>query len=156
MTAPARITLPNDVMLSGVRDLLAEGHPVVITCKGVSMLPFIVGGRDSVRLVYCKELAPGDIALAEVWDGKWVLHRVIGVEDGKVTLKGDGNLRYTEECDISKVAGKVTEILPPGRSVDPSAAKQQARWRRWISAPYLCRRVWLAVLHRTIAKKYRI
>ena len=32
MTAPARITLPNDVMLSGVRDLLAEGHPVVITC----------------------------------------------------------------------------------------------------------------------------
>ena len=83
-------------------------------------------------------------------------YEISSVEDGKVTLKGDGNLRSTEECDISKVAGKVTEILPPGRSVDPSAAKQQARWRRWISAPYLCRRVWLAVLHRTIAKKYRI
>lgn len=150
------ITLPNDIMLGEVRDLLAEGRPVIMACKGVSMLPFIVGGRDSVRLVRRAEVKTGDIALAKVAGDRWVLHRVIGTGNGRVLLMGDGNLRGTEGCPLSEVAGVVTEIISPRGETEPGEAGQQRRWRRWKKAPYLFRRVYLAVLHRTIAKKYKI
>ena len=93
-----RITLPNDVMLGSVKELIREGHPVVIMTKGVSMLPFIIGGKDSVLLVAPEGLKAGDIALAEVVPGKYVLHRVREVSREKVVLQGDGNYRGQELC----------------------------------------------------------
>ena len=71
-----RITLPNEVMLGSVKELLAEGQQVIIMTKGFSMLPFIVGKRDSVLLEKRPSVQPGEIALAEISPGHYVLHRV--------------------------------------------------------------------------------
>ena len=56
--------LPNKVLLEEVAALVAQGKDVVFTPKGNSMLPFIRGDRDSVRLSACGEPEKGDIILA--------------------------------------------------------------------------------------------
>ncbi len=146
-----QLVLPNAVMLGEVKSLLSEGRQVIILTKGFSMLPFIRGGRDSVLLEKRLPLVPGDIALAEVNKDKYVLHRVIDISEGIVTLRGDGNLRGTERCREADVAGVVLEIQPPrGKAADPRSPKQMRRWRRWWKLPYICRRFFLAIYRRLI------
>ena len=42
--------VPNRILFANVCELLSQGKTVVIEVKGCSMLPFIVGDRDSVKL----------------------------------------------------------------------------------------------------------
>lgn len=144
-----RISILNEIMLGSVRDLIKEGHSVVIMTKGLSMLPFIEGKKDSVLLVKPEGLKRGDIALAEVAPGKYVLHRVLEVNEGKVILKGDGNYRGQEICPLKKVAGKVKEVQHmDGSLTDPQSPGQMRRWQRWIAIPAIVRRYYLAFYRR--------
>lgn len=149
MTAVTKITMPNEIMLGSVRDLIKEGKTVVIMTKGVSMLPFIKGMRDSVLLSAPENLCRGDIALAEVAEGKYVLHRVLEADGQKVVLRGDGNIRGCESCKPDKVAAKVLEIQhPDGSATDPRSPRQMRRWERWIAVPLIVRRYYLAFYRR--------
>lgn len=146
---PKRIVLPNEILLGSVRDLIKEGHSVVMMTKGVSMLPFIEGKKDSVLLVKPKGLKRGDIALAEVAPNKYVLHRVVELKEGKAVLKGDGNYRGYEICPLEMVAGKVKEVQHADGSVsDPQSPEQMLRWRRWMAIPSIIRRYYLAFYRR--------
>lgn len=117
-----KVLLPNEVMLGEVARLLDEGREVVITPKGVSMLPFIRGEVDSVRLKKPEGLRVGDIVLACI-NGHYVLHRIYALEGDKVTLMGDGNLRGTEQATAAEVKGTVMEIITPeGRQRQPRKA----------------------------------
>lgn len=107
-----KVYLPNEVLMSEIAQLLSEGREVVMTPKGNSMLPFIRGEVDSVRLRKTERLQVGDIVLAH-FDGRFLLHRVIALDGEKVTLMGDGNLKGTEEGPRSEVFGKVVEIITP-------------------------------------------
>ena len=148
-----QVTVPNAVMLGEVKNLLSEGRSVVILTKGLSMLPFIRGEKDSVVLEKASAVAPGDIALAEISPGKWVLHRVIEVNGDRVTLRGDGNIRGVEKCSCKDVAGVVTSIQrPDGRVKDPRTPNALKRWRRWCATPLLIRRGWLSFYRRVIVK----
>lgn len=120
-------SVPNEVLLPVVAQMLSEGHDVELMTKGSSMLPFIIGDRDSVVL-HAGDPKVGDIALAKVEGGRFVLHRVIEVDGEKVTLMGDGNIIGTEHCLKPDVAGLVSEILKPGgRRVKPGSGLW---WRR--------------------------
>lgn len=59
-----KMTLPNAVLLGEATSLLNEGRHVIIPTKGTSMLPFIVGEKDSVKLLKKDEVHRGDIVLA--------------------------------------------------------------------------------------------
>ena len=143
------VTISNEIMLGSVKELVAEGHPVIIMTKGVSMLPFIEGKKDSVLLEKRGKVIRGDIALAEIRPGRYVLHRVIKTEGDEVTLKGDGNSLGMEHCFQKNIAGVVAEIQRPGRDpVDPSSAYQQRRWRLWVSIPAVVRRYYLGFYRR--------
>lgn len=107
------IVLPNDVMIEGLAALLDEGREVRFTPKGVSMRPFIEGGRDSVVLRKKAAVEVGDIVLARLGEGHFVLHRIIEKSDERLTLMGDGNLRGTESALVADVIGMVTEIVKP-------------------------------------------
>jgi hypothetical protein len=94
-------------------------------------------------------VARGDIALAEVAPDKYVLHRVLEVNDGKVILKGDGNYRGQEICPLKKVAGKVKEVQHmDGSATDPQSPMQMRRWQRWMGIPAIVRRYYLAFYRR--------
>ena len=83
----------NDILIPEMERMLNEGREVLFTPSGVSMRPFIEGGRDSV--VLRRPSAPirrGDILLARYIrpdeSETYVLHRVLRVEkDGTVVLQ---------------------------------------------------------------------
>ena len=107
-----RIVLPNDVLLNEVAQLLGESREVVITPKGRSMLPFIRGEVDQIKLRQPDSLNVGDIVLA-YFESRYVLHRIVAINGDEITLMGDGNLEGTERGDRSNVVGKVVEVITP-------------------------------------------
>ena len=130
--------LPNEVFLEEVGSLLDEGREVSFTPLGSSMLPFIRGGRDSVRLQKKESLEGGDIVLVRL-QGRYVLHRIIALEGEKVTLMGDGNIVGTESCLRSDVMGTVVAIQKGKREVIPGKGKFWRAikpFRRFILAIY--------------------
>ena len=145
------LTLPNEVLLPEVAALLAHGNEVEIRTKGASMLPFIVGDRDSVRLKAFPAYEVGDAVLAEIAPGRFVLHRIVKLEGDCVTLKGDGNLIGTESCSLENVKGKAVPVVRPGgKTVDICSPRFMARARRWNALPYFVRRYYLAIYRRLI------
>ena len=107
-----KVVLPNEVLIGEVAELLNAGREVVMTPKGNSMLPFIRGDVDNVRLRKPESLHVGDIALAR-FGGRYVMHRIIAINGDTVTLMGDGNLQGTESGPRSEVIGVVLEIITP-------------------------------------------
>ena len=113
----------NEILIPEIAELLAEGKDVCFTPTGVSMRPFIEGGRDVVTLRKLPEVRVGDIVLAainhqsQITNHKspkaFVLHRVIAVDGNHVTLQGDGNLSGTEQCATADVLGTVVRIETP-------------------------------------------
>lgn len=137
-------------MLGSVKGMLDDGHKVVLMTRGNSMLPFIVGDRDSVELEKRPSYSCGDIVLAYTSDGRWVLHRVDSKLDGGFVLRGDGNLRGTERCQDVDVAGAVCRIITPRKEIDCSADGFAKRSRFWKKQPYAVRRVILGIIRRII------
>lgn len=107
-----KVILPNDVLLGEVARLLDEGREVVMTPKGRSMLPFIRGEVDRIKLRQPDILSVGDIVLA-YFGNRYVLHRIIAINGDEFTLMGDGNLKDTEQGVRANVVGKVVEIITP-------------------------------------------
>lgn len=107
-----KVVLPNDVFLDEVAHLLGEGREVVMTPKGRSMLPFIRGEVDQIKLRQPDSLSVGDIVLA-YFENRYVLHRIVAIKGDEIVLMGDGNLKGTEQGDRSDVVGKVVEIITP-------------------------------------------
>lgn len=138
----------NDVLIAEVHKFLLEGRRVTLKVKGVSMLPFIVGDRDSVLLERSSAYAVGDIVLAEIYPSTYVLHRILSIVEDEVTLMGDGNCCGTEHCRRENILGKAVTIFFNGREVDPNTPGQRRRallWRRMLPV----RRYLLAILRRT-------
>lgn len=147
-----KLVLPNGILLGEVERLLSQGTSVTLMTKGNSMLPFIVGERDSVVLKPYGEPRVGDIALAHLDNGVYVLHRIIDISDsGMVTLMGDGNIRGTEHCHVSRLCGKTVTVIRNGRRYNPDSKSwviMSEVWRRMLPV----RRYLLAVYRRVFIK----
>ena len=142
------LIVPNDILFSHIIGLLDQGKSVTFQVKGCSMLPFIMGQKDSVN-VHRGEFAPGDAVLAHLPGGNYVLHRVESIDGESVTLKGDGNLKGREHCRVEDVKGKVTQVLKGGsRPVDVTRPSYRRKVKRWNSLPYIVRRGVLAIIRR--------
>ena len=130
--------VPNAVLLEDAASLMEEGHEVSFTPLGNSMLPFIRGGKDAVRMRKLPGVEVGDIVLFR-FQGRYVLHRVIGKEGEKLTLMGDGNIRGKEYCRLEDVMGTVVAIERNGKSIRPAKGRLWNRLlplRRYILAIY--------------------
>ena len=107
-----KFVLPNEVLLSKASKLVAEGKTAVIPVKGQSMFPFIHGGEDCVELSFPSTIEVGDIVLAEVNPGKYLLHRVFQFEGEEgIVLMGDGNLYNKEYCLRKNVKAKALIVI---------------------------------------------
>ena len=109
-----RRIVPNEILLAEAGALLAEGRDVELLVKGNSMLPFLHDERDSVRLRKLDTVEKGDVVLAMISPGHYVLHRVRRVRGTTLTLMGDGNVRGTETCSLDDVLGTAVEFIRPG------------------------------------------
>ena len=90
--------------------LAREGVRVTFPVKGQSMLPFIIGGKESVILHRPGLIDVGDVVLAWVDGNRYVIHRIIRIDDDRITLMGDGNVGVTELCLLGDVKARVTHV----------------------------------------------
>ena len=135
--------------------LVQDGVSVTFPVKGRSMLPFIIGGRESVILQKPGSLQRGQVVLAQVGPGRYVVHRIIKIEPDRITLMGDGNICGTESCTPSNVLAIATHVVDEkGKRRTLESKGQMFKARVWFRIRPL-RRIILAVLRRT-CKKYAI
>ena len=143
----------NEIIRNAIA-LVNEGMRVTFPVKGYSMLPFIIGSRESVDLVKPENLQVGHVVLAWVEGCRYVIHRIISIEGELVTLMGDGNVAGVEHCKLDEVAALAVNVVTPAGKRHPLYApwrvKASRLWwkllpvRRWILAIY--RRTWLKMV----------
>lgn len=91
-----------------------EGREVILPVDGRSMLPFIVGGKDSVALYKPGKLRKGDVVLAYTQEKGYVIHRIDSIGgDGLYALLGDGNLTQREHCQLADIKAVATHVIKP-------------------------------------------
>ena len=100
----------NEIINEAIR-LVEDGVSVTLPVNGRSMLPFIIGGRESVILQQPPKLKLGDVVLAWVEGNRYVVHRIIRIDGDRVTLMGDGNLVGTEHCRLSDIKAIATHVV---------------------------------------------
>ena len=91
----------NEIIEEAIR-LVDEGVSVTLPVNGNSMLPFIIGGKESVILQKPELPKVGDVVLAWADGYRYVVHRIIRINGDRVTLMGDGNLAGTEHCTLNE------------------------------------------------------
>lgn len=130
----------DSLILAEAIRMVKSGVSVTFPVNGRSMLPFIVGGRDSVILEKPKELRRGDVVLALVKTNSpekhYVVHRIVSLNGEHVVLMGDGNLALREYCDVPDVCAKVICVVKPNGKKYAMAA-----WRFRIAA-----KIWYILL----------
>jgi len=143
----------NEIIRNAVM-LVNEGMRVTFPVKGYSMLPFIIGGKESVDLVRPENLQVGHVVLAWVEGCRYVVHRIIRIDGDQVTLMGDGNIAGVEHCRLGEVAAlAVNVVTSKGKHhalYAPWRVKASRLWwrllpvRRWILGVY--RRTYLRMI----------
>lgn len=121
--------ITHNEIIEEVSRLVGEGVSVTLPVTGRSMLPFIVGGRDSVILQKPGQPKRGDVVLAWVDGCRYVVHRVIRTNGECITLMGDGNMAATEHCTATDIRAIATH------TVDASGKVRDlyTRRRRWLA-----------------------
>lgn len=97
----------NRELFSVVRDELLEGKSVRVAVRGQSMLPFFMSGSTiELRPIAKSDIRKYNVVLADA-GRSFVVHRIIAVNNERVTLLGDGNIIGTEVVERDKIYGIV-------------------------------------------------
>ena len=104
--------IPNEILFQEVEERLARGESVAIPFKGRSMEPYLQGG-DTITLAPLGKVRRGDVVLFR-HEGDHVLHRVLRIRRGMVTLQGD-NSRSREQVPLSHLVGRLQAATPARR-----------------------------------------
>lgn len=116
--------ITDEHILEEATRLVSEGVNVTFPVKGCSMLPFIIGGKESVILQKPQHPKVGDVVLAWVDGGRYVVHRIICIEGDRAVLMGDGNIAGTESCAISDIKAVATHVVD-------AHGQQQDLYSKW-------------------------
>lgn len=125
-----KVIIPNQTLVEEISRLVNDGTQVTFVPKGSSMLPFIRGERDSVVLIKDDNIRPLDIVLAKV-GSSYVIHRVLTIDNDRLTLMGDGNLCGTEHCGRNGILAKVVRIIKDSRQIDCTSRSHRRQALIW-------------------------
>ena len=140
-----------DIATTDICELLEEGATFKIVVRGYSMLPLLGFGHDTIilRRVDAMEDISGRIALFRNENGRIVVHRIIGINNGIVSLRGDGNLYQVEQCKREEIIAVLESVIRAnGKEESCTSRRWHRRERIWLSTPLWMRRYALAILRR--------
>ena len=124
--------MTDEIIIQEAVRLVDDGVSVTFPVKGTSMLPFIIGGKESVILQKASKINVGDVVLAWVDGCRYVVHRVISIDGEQVVLMGDGNIVGVEHCSLNDVKALATHVVSrKGRKRDLYAPWRQRASRLW-------------------------
>lgn len=131
----------SDVFFDEIAEQIAIGEKVIIRAKGESMRPFIRNGCDKIVLEKPGEegLKKGNIVLARVSDGRFVIHRIEKVEKNSLVLRGDGNLAIREVCRLQDVIALATTVVRNDKAIEKGSIRWNCMSRLWPSGSFLRR-----------------
>ncbi len=115
--------------------------PVRILLNGGSMNPLIRWNKDYVTIVPPdRELVPGDIVLfVEPGTGRYIVHRVWNLENGKALTWGDNCERPDGWLPAEAIWGRVVLIERGKRKIETNP-QRGLRWAKiWHKAGKACR-----------------
>ena len=121
-----RLEMENRTFFPVVLETIRQGHRATILARGNSMRPFIEDNRDKLVFAKADSIAVGDVVLAELEEGHYVCHRVVKLDGGMVTMRGDGNPVGTEVFPAEQVRAKLVEIVRKGKTYTLATSKT---WR---------------------------
>ena len=100
-----------DSIMPLIKEQLALGESVKFSPRGVSMLPMLRQGVDSVVISPLPEqLKKYDIPLYQRDNGQYVLHRITAVEKGCYTCIGDNQYSFEKDVRHDQMIGVVTSF----------------------------------------------
>lgn len=103
-------------LLPIMTECLEAGHSFTFSPRGISMLPMLKGGRDTVTLSPIRgELRKYDLALYRRPNGQFILHRI--VKTGKTyTCVGDNQFYLEKGVEASWFIAVVTSFRRDGKA----------------------------------------
>ena len=122
--------MTDEAIIQEAIKLVNEGLSVTFPVRGRSMLPFIIGGRESEILEHPSSVKVGDVVLAWVEGSRYVVHRVISIQGNRLTLMGDGNIAGTERCLKDDVKALATHVVNAKGQRHPLDSPWRKRWAR--------------------------
>lgn len=140
--------IPNDMFFAWVESEIAAGRSVRFRLKGVSMFPLLRSQKDEVVLAPCRaeELRVRDVVLFR-YKGKHLLHRIIHIDNEKLSLQGDGSYIAKETCLREEVVGKMQALVrPSGKVIEVTNWRWKCASRLWPKSGLL-RSLLLRFLH---------
>jgi SOS-response transcriptional repressor LexA len=125
--------IPNDLFFEEIAQMIATGETVKITVKGDSMRPFLRNEKDAVLLAPYQpdDLKAGTIVLFR-YNSKFILHRIVGVENDTLLIQGDGVCAgYEKPLKTDVVAVVCMIIRPNGKQFSPHSFFSTTYWLCW-------------------------
>ena len=136
---------PNGIeaQIPEMRRVLESGKLVEFETHGFSMIPLLHDGGDKVILGQPKfPLQINDVALCKTDDGRYLLHRVISLDNGGYTLRGD-NCTSVEFClGDSDVVGVAVSFIRGGKVIEVNSSKYRFYVRNRVLLLKLWRAFW--------------
>ncbi len=132
-----------DVWMSLIAERLAAGETVrELKFRGVSMLPMLRQGKDSVELSPLPEkLKKYDLPVYRREDGKYVMHRVVAVKEGYYLCLGDNTVAF-ETVRPEQMVGVVSAFYRGDKRIETDDPGYQRYCRIWrLTRPW--RKLWL-------------
>ena len=140
-----------DIATADITELLEVGSTFKIVVRGYSMFPLLGFGHDTIvlRRVDKSENISGRIAMFRNDNGRIVVHRIIGINNGIVSLRGDGNLYQVEQCKREEIIAVLESVVrESGREISCSSRRWRRMERLWLRTPLWMRRYAIAILRR--------
>ena len=120
-----------DDLMPLIRERLAAGQTVRFSPQGVSMLPMLRQGIDSVVLASPPEkLKKYDLPLYRRENGQYVLHRIVSVNDGYVCI-GDNQFEPEAGLCHEQMIAVVTEFYRGHRKWRCDSLRYRLYCRFW-------------------------
>lgn len=136
-----------------IRERLAAGQSVRFSPKGVSMLPMLRQGRDTVTLSpITGGLKKYDLVLYQRKSGKYVLHRIVGVGNN-YTCSGDNQVVLEKGLQPEQMIALVTAFSRDEREHSVDELGYRIYCRFWHHTR-LIRRIWRGLCRR-VARIFR-
>lgn len=134
-------------MMPLIRETLERGQSVTFSPHGISMLPMIRQGIDTVTISPLPErLKKYDIPLYERRKGKYVLHRIVKTGE-TYTCIGDNQVVFERGLSREQMIGVVTAFTRNGKAHSVNEAGYRLYCSFWHHTR-LARRLWRALLRR--------
>jgi len=119
-------------MSTSIEEQLKNGGTYVSTTSGSSMRPMLRDRRDRVIVTAIgdRELKKYELPLYRRADGKYVLHRIVGVKEDCYVIRGD-NTFQKEFVPREQILGYVTEFYRGGRRIASVSRAYRAYAMLW-------------------------